>query len=74
MVNGDLLMNKLDYSKMSRQELRSHILANREDDDAIAALIQRADPNAPTYPYPQTEADIQAMADILKQQLSDPSR
>lgn len=62
-------MKKSDYSKMTRQELRAYILANRDDDDAIEALIQLGDPNMPTYPFPQTEADFQAMADILKQKL-----
>jgi hypothetical protein len=31
-------MMKPDFSKMTRQELRAYILANREDDQAISAL------------------------------------
>ncbi|MHC5823539.1 MAG: DUF6887 family protein, partial [Nostoc sp.] len=45
MVNGSLTMTKPDFSKMSRQELRAYILAHREDDEAIEALIKRRSPN-----------------------------
>ncbi|MGD1702070.1 DUF6887 family protein [Dapis sp. BLCC M229] len=34
-------MTKPDFKKMTRQELRFYVLAHREDDDAIEALIQR---------------------------------
>ncbi|WP_448574436.1 DUF6887 family protein [Trichothermofontia sp.] len=50
---------------------RAYILKNREDDDAIAALIRRANPNSPIYPYPETEEDQQMMAEILKRKLGD---
>ncbi len=62
-------MMKPDFSKMSRTELRAYILANREDDDAIEALIKRRDPNSPVYPYPQTEEDFKQMQEILRQRL-----
>jgi len=67
-------MKKPNFDQMSRQELRAYILKNREDDDAIAALIRRANPNSPTYPYPQTEEDQQMMAEILKRKLGDTGR
>ena len=66
-------MNKPEYSQMTRQELRAYILTHREDDDAIEALINLGNPDAPTYPFPQTEADVRAMADILKQKLAENS-
>jgi hypothetical protein len=44
-------------------------LAHREDDDAIEALIRLSDPNSPTYPFSETEADLEAMAAILQQKL-----
>jgi hypothetical protein len=62
-------MTKPNFSQMSRQELRSYVLAHREDDDAIEALIRRRNPNSPTYKFPQTEADIKEMEEILKQRL-----
>lgn len=63
-------MMKPDFSQMTRPELRAYILANREDDDAIAALIERGNPNSPTYPCPQSYDDLPAMAEILKSRLS----
>ena len=51
MVSGDLMMTKRDFSEMTRQELRAYVLANREDDDAIEALIRRGNDNSPTYPF-----------------------
>ncbi|MEB3355341.1 MAG: hypothetical protein VKK04_01245 [Synechococcales bacterium] len=55
---------------MSRQELRAYVLAHRDDDEAIAALISRGNPNAPKYPFPQTEADLRQMDDLLRQKLN----
>jgi hypothetical protein len=69
MVNGGLMMTKPNFSAMSRQELRAYILAHREDDEAIEALIQRGNPNSPKYPFPQTENDLKEMEKILKRKL-----
>ncbi len=63
-------MTKPDFSQMTRPELRAYILAHREDDDAIAALIERGNPDSPIYPLPQTVEDLQAMAEILRRKLS----
>ncbi len=62
-------MMKPDFRKMSRQELRAYILAHREDDDAIEALIKRGNPHTPKYPFPQTEEDFREMEEILKRKL-----
>ncbi len=62
-------MKKPDFSQMTYQELRNHILANRKDDDAIEAIINRADPNSPMYPFPKTEEDFQEMEEILRRRL-----
>ncbi len=69
MVNGDLMMIKPDFNKMTRQQLRSYVLVHREDDDAIEALIKRGNAESPKYPFPQTEEDIQQMAEILRKKL-----
>ncbi|PZO57325.1 MAG: hypothetical protein DCF15_07300 [Phormidesmis priestleyi] len=63
-------MKKPNFSQMTRSELRAHILENREDDEAIEALIKRRNPNAKTYPFPKTEADFAEMQEILKRQLN----
>jgi len=62
-------VKKPNFSQMSRQELRNHVLANPKDDDAIEALIDRIDPNSPMYPYPKTEEDFQKMEEILRERL-----
>ena len=69
MVNGDLMMKKPDFSKMSRPDLRAYVLAHRDDDEAIEALIKRGNRNTPAYPFPNTDEDLQQMAVILKQKL-----
>lgn len=69
MVNGGLTMTKPDFSQMTRQELRTYILAHRDDDEAIAALIQRGNPDGTKYPCPQTSEDMSVMTEILRQKL-----
>jgi hypothetical protein len=44
--------------------------SHREDDDAIAALIQRSNPDSPKYPFPQTDEDFAAMEEIFRQKLN----
>lgn len=62
-------MTNPDFSKMSRQELRAYVLAHREDDDAIEALVRRGNPNGPKYRFPQTDEDLREMEEILKRKL-----
>ena len=61
------MMMKPDFT---RQELRAYILANREDDDAIAALINRGNINSPNFPFSKTDADLKEMQEILRDKLS----
>ncbi len=63
------MMTKPDFSKMSRQELRTYVLAHREDDEAIAALIKRGNSNSPKYRFPQTDEDLREMAELLRRKL-----
>lgn len=62
-------MTKPDFSKMTRQDLRAYILAHREDDEAIEALIKRGNPNSPKYRFPQTDEDLREMEEILRRKL-----
>ena len=62
-------MMKPDFSSMTLQELRAYVLTHREDDEAIEALIKRGNPNSPKYPFPQTDEDLQKMAEILQKKL-----
>jgi hypothetical protein len=68
MVNRGLMM-KPDFSSMNRQELRAYILAHRDDDDAIEALIKRGNPNSPKFRFPQTDQDLREMEEILHRKL-----
>lgn len=62
-------MTKPDFSQMSRQELRKYVLVNREDDDAIEALIDRIDLSSPAYPYPKTDEEFRQMEEIFRKRL-----
>lgn len=62
-------MMKRDFSTMTRQELRAYVLAHRDDDEAIEALIKKGNPVSPTYPFPQTDEDLREMEAILKRKL-----
>ena len=61
---------KPNFSKMTCQELRAYILANREDDEAIAALINRGNPNRPKFSFPKTDSHLKEMQEILRDKLS----
>lgn len=63
------MMMKPEFQQMTRQELRAYVLAHRDDDDAIEALIKRGNPDSPVYPFPQTDEDLREMAAILQQKL-----
>jgi hypothetical protein len=63
------MMTKPDFSKMNRQELRTYVLAHREDDEAIEALIKRGNPNSPKYRFPQTDEDLREMEELLQRKL-----
>lgn len=62
-------MMKPDFSRKTRQELRAYVLAHREDDAAIEALINRGDPNGPKFRFPQTDEDLEQMEKILRRKL-----
>ncbi|MGJ3248296.1 MAG: DUF6887 family protein [Elainellaceae cyanobacterium] len=64
------MMTKPDFSQMSRKELRKYILAHRDDEDAIEALINRGNPTTPNYPFPQTDEDLKQMGDLLREKLN----
>jgi len=63
------MMAKLDFSRMTRQELRAYILAHREDNEAIEALIKRGNPNSQKHPFPKNDENLREMEKILKRKL-----
>lgn len=42
---------KPNFEAMTREELKAYVLTHREDDEALAVLINRRDPNSPKYSY-----------------------
>jgi hypothetical protein len=64
-----LRMTKPDFNQMSRQELRKYVLVNREDDDAIEALINRFDSDSPAYPCPKTDEEFREMEKNFRERL-----
>jgi hypothetical protein len=69
MVNGGLQMNKLDFSTMTRKQLRAYALVHREEDAVFTELIKRVQGSGTTYLYPQTEEDFEKMKRILHRRL-----
>jgi hypothetical protein len=63
------MMTKPDFSKMTRQELRTYVLVYRKDDKAIESLIKRGNPNSPKFRFPQTDEDLKEMEAILQRKL-----
>ena len=55
-------MIKPDFSKMTRQKLRAYILASSEDDDEIAALINRGNPHSPKFSFSQNKCRLKSNA------------
>ena len=63
------MMTKPDFSKMTRRDLRAYVLAHRDDDEAIEALIKRGNPNSSKYRFPQTDEDLREMEELLRKKL-----
>ncbi|MFN6564564.1 MAG: DUF6887 family protein [Nostoc sp. ChiSLP01] len=55
---------------MSFQELRTYVVENREDIEALRFLMSKRNPNSPKYPTPLTEADMQAQMEIIRRKIN----
>jgi hypothetical protein len=62
-------MNKPDFSKMTKKQLRAYALVHREDDAVFAELIKRVQGSGTSYPCPRTEEDFEEMKRILHRRL-----
>ena len=59
---------KPNYKQMSFKELRSYIIAHREDDEAIHELfVNRRNPDAIKYPYDMPQEE---MEEILRKKIN----
>jgi hypothetical protein len=63
-------VNKPDFSKMTRRELRAYALAHRDNVEVITELLNRANPDRPVYPYPETEADLANMEELFRRKIA----
>ncbi|MGF1977960.1 MAG: DUF6887 family protein [Nostoc sp. CmiSLP01] len=59
-----------NYEQMSFQELRTYVVENREDIEALRFLMSKRNPNSPKYPTPLTEADMQAQMEIIRRKIN----
>lgn len=60
------MTKKRDFSNMTRQELKQHVLANREDDEAFEYLIKTFDDCAPKRSQKETEEAFKELLESLK--------
>jgi len=63
---------KPDFDTMSKSELRSYVLANRDDDEAFYKLVDRLNADnkdAVRYPCPKTPEDWNQIPNIIEQHL-----
>lgn len=67
----------MNYDNMTFSELRSYVLAHREDSEAVRALFNRRSPDetATWYPAPVDEEGVRVMEEAFKQKFgSSPKR
>lgn len=62
---------KLDFSKMSRKELKDYILSHRDDLEALHALYERRSPDseAKWFKAPTTPEEMEQQFEEFKQEL-----
>jgi hypothetical protein len=69
---GFYIMNKPNFSTMTRKELREYALIHREDDDVFTELIDRAmaERKGKLRPAPQTDEDFEQMQEIFRRKIA----
>jgi hypothetical protein len=62
---------KPDFKNMPRTELKSYVLAHRDDDEAVRVLMARRSPDseATWYDFPDTEAGLIEMEKVLRSRI-----
>ena len=65
-------MTKPNFKQMTKGELKSYVLAHREDEEAIHELfITRSNPNAKLYPAPLDEESIRIGEEAIRQKIQE---
>ena len=64
---------KPNFEAMSRQELRTYVLAHREDMEALNALFNRRSPDseATWFHTPQSDEELQQQFELFKRIVSE---
>jgi hypothetical protein len=60
---------KPNFKQMTKTELKTYVLANRDDIEAARELFSRRNPNGHRYPAPRTPEDMAAQMDIMRRKL-----
>jgi hypothetical protein len=73
MVIGSLSMMTPDFKAMTVAELRAYAIAHPEEDAqalALREMLNRRNPNAPKYNFPDTEEGWAQTAEILRRKIA----
>ena len=63
---------KPDFEKMSKAELRSYVMAHRDDNEAFYMLVDRLkadNKNAVRYPCPNSPEDWEKVPKLIEEQI-----
>jgi hypothetical protein len=62
---------KLNFSAMSKSELRAYVIAHPEDKDAFHAFVDRftAEASPETFDLPKSNAEIEEVERLIRQKL-----
>lgn len=64
------MSNKTDFKTLSRVKFRRYILANRENEEALAIYLERfQNPNNPVYPAPETIEDLESFPNLHQEEI-----
>jgi hypothetical protein len=64
------MSNKPDFNTLSRVEFRRYILANREDEEALAIYLERfQNPDNPVHPAPETIEDLESFPNLHQEEI-----
>jgi hypothetical protein len=65
-------MTTPNFELMTVTELRTYAIGHRDDEQALALreLLNRRDPNAPKYNFPDTEEGRAQTADVIRRKIA----
>jgi hypothetical protein len=68
-----MMTQKLDFQKMSRKELRTYVLAHREDHEALRIYMERLhnEPGVIRQTGNLNEEDLNQLEQLIKRRVSD---